>query len=514
MVARRILFLDAAGLTASLWRSGRIEAEDEFAPDTPGIEAFDAYLRARRGSLYHLLAEVADEGFHPEDIPAVRGRDRIALIKRKLAQYYYGTPLTVALAQGRLKEGRRDERMVFAALTRPQQFEPWLDALRRAEAALAGVFSVPQAIAALAAPLGHAHRRFLLITLSRGGLRQTFFDAGRLRFSRLTLLPSGTVAEASRACATETAKIHRYLIGHRLLVDDTPLPVLVLAHPSEAAAFRAHNPDSPELRFEYPDLAAAAAHCGLKTPLPGSRADALFAHLLLRATPRAQFAHADSRRYFHLRQFRFAVNGAGLALLAACLLFAGKQLFDSRRLDESTARMRIQNEEYRRKYQATLDALPPLPLPADQLRAVVGRYEDLLKVSPGPEPSLLRLSHALNRVAAVELDRLDWAVIAHGDDAATARRSGKPAPARPADAASAYAIVDLHGRLPPAMAGDRRGQLGIIDGLADQLRADAAVQVHILSRPFDVAPGKALKSGDGAGAAAAPKFTLRLAQQL
>ena len=517
MVARRILFLDASRLTAYHWQGGLVQAEGEFTPDATGLETFGAYLGQHRASLFYLLADVVEEGFQLEDIPHITGRDRIAFIKRKLGQYYYGTPLAAALPQGRLKDGRRDERMLFAALTRPQHFEPWLEALKQAEVALAGVFSLPLAMTGMAAPLSRDHKRFLLITLTHGGLRQTFFEDGQLRFSRLTVLATGSLDESAIACAIEAAKIYQYLIGQRLIAHGTPLPVLVLAHPAQTKVFREHCKDSDELRFDYLDLLAVASRFGLKTALQDSHSEALFAQLLIRKAPRAQFAHAEARRFFHLWQVRFALNSAGVVVLAGCLLFAGKQLLDLYRLRGSTELIRTQNESNDQKYQAVLKALPQIPIATDNLRALVGRYEELLKSSPGPEPMYQRLSTALKDFPRIELERLNWTVASRIDDAFANPGGDKPAPAPAQTAATpagSFAVVDILATLPLAMANDHRGQIDLINGFADRLRTDPAIQVRILSRPFDAESGKALKSSGGSATAEMPKFSLRVAQKL
>ncbi len=511
MAARRILVLDAVRLTAYLWAGGSVGSEEEFAPDTQGLLNFRTYLNRHRSSLFYLLAEVAEEGFHPEDIPFIRGRDRIALIKRKLSQYYYGTGLTVALSQGRLKEGRRDERMVFAALTRPQHFEPWLEALKDAAAAVAGVYSLPQAIGGLATLFSREHRRLLLITLTRGGLRQTFFEDTRLRFSRLTVLGSVSMGAAAHTCTLEAAKIYQYLTGHRLLAPGAPLSVLVLAHPRDADAFREQCRDSDELRFEFLDLVSVGKRCGLKTALSESHGEALFAHLLMRNPPPAQFAHDDTRRFFQMQRLRFALNGSGLAILAACLLFAAKQFHDIYRFKASTELLRVQNEGSERKYRALLDARPQLPMSAENLRTLIDQYEGLVRSSPGPEAMFRRLGVVLQDFPLAELDRLDWKVVANGEDLMD-KRAGKNRPSvQTANSAGPFAVVDIHGRLPQSTEAKQRNQLAVIDGLAERLRADPTLEVQILRRPFD-ADSDQLLQGNGEAGSAVPKFALRVRQ--
>lgn len=506
MMARRVLFLDSEHLTAFLCRGGTVEREDTFAADGAGLAAFADYVAARRNSLFHILAEVAEEGFEHEDIPWVRGRDRIAVIKRKLAQYYYGTPLAVALSAGRRKTGRRDEAMLFAALTQPRHFEPWLEVLRQGEAPLVGVFSLPQLAPLLLTGSRPTAPRCLLITLTRGGLRQTYIEHGQLRFSRLTVPAAGEVATA---CAAEAAKTHQYLAGKQLLGHDGPLPVHLLVHPAQAGAFRSSCRNTGDLRFDTLDLLAEAGRLGLRTHLADSRSEALFAHLLVRRPPACQFAPSRERRFHRLGQLRLAVLGMGLAICAGGLLFAAQRFVDRNALAERSEILRRQATADERRYQAMLQSLPPIPGTIENLRALVSRYEELQKRAVGPEPLYRRIGIALQDFPSVELDRLNWTVANRIEDAFA---GGDRATAFPGADGGPYAVADVHGQLPVAMAADHRGQLEVIHGFADRLRELPGIQVLILSLPFDAASGKALKSGGPA--ADVPRFALRVAQKL
>jgi hypothetical protein len=508
MAARRILFLDAGGLSAWRWHRGRVEGEGIFpADDADALARFAAYVGERRGSLYFMLADVAEEGFQLEDIPPLRGRNRIALIKRKLDRYYPSTPLTVALPLGRRQQGRGDERMLFAALTRPEQFEPWLKVLKAERASLAGVFSLAQVVTALFSRQAR-QGLFLLVTMTRGGLRQTFVESGRVRFSRLAPLGAATPAEAAALCAREAAKIRHYLEGQGLVATEAPLAVRVVVHPSQEAVFRAHCPDGNQLRYEYLDLPAHAARCGLKSALPDSNAEMLFGHLLVRHTPRAQFAHADARHVFRLGQIRFALRFAGCAALVACLAFAASRMLALQQLEASTMAVRAHNEDDERRYQALLAARPRLPLAPERLLPLAERYEELLQRSPGPAPMYRRLSAALDESREIRLERLTWSVADHAEGPGDAQ-----AP-RPTPGEDAYAVADVEASLPLESAKDLSGQSAVIERFVAHLRRDRAVEVRLLSLPFDAESAKALTGGTDLAPAMAPRFMLRVVERL
>jgi hypothetical protein len=281
MPQRRLLHVDSSRLSAWLWHGGGLRQEGEFGADEAGVAGFSAYLAQHPSSLWLMLADVAEEGFQFEAIPHVLGADRTALVRRKLNQFFYGSPFTTALSLGREKSGRRDERMLFAALTRPQAFEPWLAALRAAEAQLVGIYSAPLLVPTLGQRLKLRAENCLVVSFGSAGIRQTFLEAGRLR-CRLSRSPMWPVAYA---CAAEAARTYQYLAGQRL-IRSAALPVVILAPAAFRGALAAACVSSDELQYEIVDLLSAAAACGLKRATDGFSSDLLFLQMLATQPPR------------------------------------------------------------------------------------------------------------------------------------------------------------------------------------------------------------------------------------
>lgn len=506
MPTRRVLFLDAAHLTAYQVGGGAVHAEGEFSADPPGLEAFGEYLARWRGSVFMLLADVAEEGFQLEDIPRASGKDRSALVARKLAQYFYGTPLTLAASQGRLKEGRRDERLLLMGLTRPQHFEPWLAVLRETESVLAGIYTLAQTIPALLPKDSPA--RLLQITLTRGGLRQTFFADGQLRFSRLTALATGSQEESAIATTIEATKMHQYLVGQRLIERGKPLTTRVLTHPLNISAMRARCRDSGELRFEFLDLPQEATRLGLRTPLADSRAEMLFCHLLAKRPPAEQFAPAAERQFHRLWQTRFGLKSLSGLILVGGLLFAAKQGVGMLQTQGAIDTIEQQTRQDQQRYDSALQALPKIPLSTENLRALVGRYEGVQMRALGPEPLLAQLSQSLDAHPAIALERVEWSIV---EQLAPAAKGEVPPPAM---ANGPYAQARIDARLPIAMVGDQRGQLTLVADFAKHLGATPATLVTVLQQPVDTQSGQTLKSSDENHTPEAPRFSLRLTRKL
>jgi hypothetical protein len=511
MPAKRILLLDGPGLTAHRWNGGRIKVEGEFGNDPAGLEALGAYLRKNRSSLFYLLADLAEEGFQLEDLPYVQGSDRTALLARRLGQYYYNTPLSVAIPLGRAASGRRDEKMLFAALTRTESFTPWLDTLRESEALLAGVYSVPLVLATCAPQLLGQSGPVLFVSLTRGGVRQTFFDQGKLHFSRLSQLATHSLDEIGRTSSADSAKIFQYLVAQRQVPRGVPLRTLVLAHAGEMPALQEFCRNTSELRFEFLDLAATAQQMGLKELPADSSADDLFMHCLATKTPAQQFAPAGDRRFYKLWQIRFALTSTAWILLAACMLFAGKTGYDLYELRNSIEATKALTLADTRRYKAVLEGLPNIGVSADNLRALMNRVETLQARAPAIEPLLQHLSLALNDTPKVEITRLTWKISDRPD---VGQKAGEEDKRGGGGTARNWAVIEIQAQLPAGLATDQRAQIELIDNFATRLR-DAKTEVRVLSRPFDIESDKTLRStGERSETqlADAPKFSLRLAR--
>ena len=514
MAARHLLLLDSTCLSAHDAQAAGPVEEARFPLDAAGIAAFREYLARNARGVFCLLADVADEAFHLEDIPFVHGEDRGEIVKRKLAQHFRGSPLTLAISRGRLKEGRRDERLLLAGLTKPAQFEPWLSALRESECRLEGVFSLPQLVAALVArqaPKSAQARGSgaeLVISIGRAGIRQTFFENRQLRLSRLTPLTADGCEDIAATCAVEIGKMAQYLAAQRLIDRGEPLRTLVLVPPMQTEAFQIHCRDTAEYHVELVDIATLGKSLGMKMPPRDYHADNLFLHLLARHRPAQQFAPDANRRTFKIGQLRAAIHAGAGAILFGCLLVASERMLAWQALRADTEALQADIALAAHRHRSLLDALPKTPLSTEELRALTDRHASLRKRGEALPPSLQLIGRALDQAPAIELTRLDWRLVnEYRDEAADSKPAGGSR--SPAPPAGGHLVIDMEARLPLTMANDHRAQLRTVDDLVATL-ASRDVQVRVLAHPFETESGKVLRSSDTNMSPVAPRFSLRL----
>jgi hypothetical protein len=392
-------------------------------------------------------------------------------------------------------------------------------AAREAEANLAGVYSVPLVLAGCVGQLLGAAGPVLLVSLSRGGVRQSFFD-GASCISRGFRRSPPRASKKSPAPAPTTRP--RY--------SSTSSP---------SARFRAELRCAPwswrtPRRCRYwRNSAAAAANSSSSSstspPRPASWGSRTFRSTATPTTcsstawrpgrPRSSSPRPRDTRIHKLWRIRFALTSAAWLILAACLLYAGKTALNVYELRESIETTKAVADDDRKRYNALLDSLPKAGISPDNLRALIGRFEALQQAHPAdgyaaatPEPRAERLSP--DRTFQPELEncrqhrcrrKVPAALSGCGrGSAGRSRRRGLdsdrdqcPTAAGHAQRKARPARIDRKFRRAAARPADRRPRYS--------------------SRPFDIESDKPLKSaGEKAEAqlADAPKFALRIARQM
>lgn len=484
----RLLYLNTHRLAAFAWQQGRLLPEGIFENNDDGLSRFSQYLDTHGQGRFTMLANVAEEGHAHESIPFLRGADRQALITRKIGQHFQGTPLATAISLGYEKTQRKNERLLLSALTNPAHFEPWLLRLANAEVALAGIYSLAQLGGPLLKKLGLHGNRCLLLTQQDHSIRSSYLVDGQAHFSRMAPLTDSSIAGIASAFATESGKLHQYLIGQRLIGRDENIPAFILAHPLTLPAIEKACPERDQLNFRIIDSHAAATKIALHTLPEDNRTDLLFMQLVATAPPRQQFGNDTHRHHFRLSQLRNGLLATGIVALLASGLYSAKQFYDAHSLREEAQELRRSEADLNRRYQETASTLPQLGIDNDTLRQLTTQYAELSRQQNLPGPALRLLSQALDRMPAIRLEAVEW----RND---TTYDTTKKA---------AQEVTVVRGSIALAQT-DPRKLLGVFDNFVELLRAQPEVSISILQRPFDIESGNTLRGGDGAEDGAKPR---------
>lgn len=501
MSALRLLYLEAGGLTAYAWQAGEVLPLARFATGEEGAGQFAQFLASQpRNAVYRLLVDLVEENYFFETLPAVRGADRSAMLARKRNQHFFGTPFATELSLGRETDGRRDERFLLTGITRPGALEPWLDAMARHEAPLASIHTLPTLADGMPAPFSAKDPSpRLIVVLTPAGIRQIFFDKGRLRFSRLAPRSDAETGTLALALAEETARTQAYLSSQRLFPRHETLPVVILAHPDLQRALTTLLDAPPQTALSFADITTLARQLGLRSPCADSRATPLFLHWMVRRGGGPQFAPKSARHFHFLRQIRMAALGLGSACFLGCAVVAAKLWVDAFALDQEIDRLTLETRSDAARYAALIAGLPPMPGSLDTLQGIMARVDGLAAAPPNLREALAVLAAALDATPTLTLDAVEW------------RSLPSPAGLAPATTPRPFAELTVQSHFPAEAWGDRRALLRESERVLQLLQQTPGVTAEITRLPVDLASDRTLRgAADAPATAAVPRLELRV----
>ncbi|MBA5687550.1 hypothetical protein [Rugamonas apoptosis] len=517
MLRNHLLYLTSEQLCVYHWRMGKLTAGPCFAPDEDGIDAFMDYIDDAPVGPCWLLTDLIEEDYQRVTLPHVSGKAGRQMLQRRLTQQYRETPFRHVSIQGREPEGRRDDIALLSGLTNPSIVQPWIAALEALKAPLAGLYTTTLMSDVLRRKLGLRQEHLLLVTEQSGGLRQTYFRDGQLKFSRLTLAIDRDGVPVN--VAAETGKTLQFLTSVHLMERGDVLHTAIVTPADQIERLSALCRNGPETAYRFIAIETAAAKVGL--PYAPRLADPLLLKLLGGELPRSHYTLGEARRYYQLWWARVAMYGASAAILTCTLMWAAVSLWRTSEADNAAMRMRAETARYDSQYQAVMSDMPPAVAKTANMKAAVAIERMLAEQGPVPLPMVRMLSQALEQAPLIKLNRIDWRVNLPG---------AAPAPSAmgaPADSAASTPIPSQLLGLPTAppqalhleaeIGGpqdDYRAALEAMRQFAQRLAALPHMTVEIESQPLDTRPNVKLsgKAGMVAGGAVSetPKFALNL----
>jgi hypothetical protein len=515
---KHLLYLTSDRLDAWLWEGGKLSGPASFNAGHAGVEAFKDYLEQHAATPACLLADLVEEDFQRVLLPHVQGKAGRALLERRLLQLYWETPYRQATVQDRSEEGRRDDIVLFSALTNPQLPQPWIEALEQLKVPLAGVYSVALLGESLVDRLGlqREYKHLLLVTQQSAGLRQSYFCDGRLKFSRLTL----AVDREGQAVdvGAETARTQQFLVSVRLMERGEVLHAVLVAPQEDMDRWSAQCAGAPDTAYHFLPIAQAATRTGLPQTPP--LADALYLHRMASTKPASHYRLGQQGRYFRFWQARLALYASSALLAAAGAVWVGATVWQDMNARAEGERLSAEAHHFDASYRTRMSGMPPALAPTADMRAAVTVQRLLSAQGPRPTDMMGLLSDALDKVPRIHLLRLEWRVNPEGA-AGPAGKAGVSAPAampgRLADpAAPGQPEVET---IPSSMLGipgppseslrveaevhlaqnDYRGVMDSMNQFTQELARNPRLTVEIERPTLDVRPGVKLSGRTGAG---------------
>ena len=517
MAARRVFVVSGAGLSAYHRHGSKLLGPVSFRADEGGLAEFARYLERFPDEVTHIVANLVEEEFREETVPHVLAWERRALLRSRAARAFPGARHLHATRLGRDPDGRRDDRVLLSAITRSESLAPWLAPMAEHRVPLAGIHSPAMLTAAMLKAIGAVGDHVLVVSLHPGGgLRQTCFRHGKLRFSRLAALAHPAAEKHESRVLSEIERTRRYLGNLRSGESGAHLDVHLLSHGEPLETLRrelavrdiggngaddAYGKDTPA-RYVVVDLATVARKLDLRRWDDEASADRLFVHLLASRPPRNHYATPDQIRRHSVLRIGLALKAASAGLVAATCLFGGTVALEGAATSEHARVLALHTALYERRYRAAQAALPPTPAEPAELERVVSAAHALRRRRADPVDLLAQMSNTLAGFPRVHVEAISWRtsadaeapVGAPGDDRTEARALGdRP----PHDPRLLFQIARFSARIEP-FDGDYREAIDTVRRLADALAAHPDVEhVRILSLPLELGSEHALTGTAG-----------------
>ncbi len=534
-MTRHFLYLTNSRMVSVTTQGKRLVARREFAVSGAGATEFERYLAGMALVPAHLFTDLTEEDFRLDTIPHVGTRDREAMVARKLTQIFRNTPYRYAAMQGREAEGRRDDRVIYIAITNPEVLRPWVEAIERHKVPLEGIYSAAVFSATLLEELDLVFAHTLLVTFTPGeAMRQTYFRDNEIKFSRLTPVDLEEGQTLGTMIAEETTRTWQYLDSLRHFGPEDRLEVCVLVHPSERPAIQPELRDFAQIQYRVVDIEQASMKLGLRPAPLDSTAEEVMIHLFLLRPAANHFASPELRRHGKVRRARIALNQASVVALVAGVAWAGYNLARVFQGDEADTRVATQLAELTREYDELARATTSYGAGGSTMRDAVTFYNGAIRTFPSMPEFLRPVSAVLMTHPDVRLWQLSWQAT---DDAkavpalslsatrgsppvkAIARPSeggGAPPPtadaiANPPFAGGRYEVAMLEATV-RVRANDFRGALERVEKLAEAIGAIPGFRAEVSESPLDVRTSLALQGrhGESEPAMMEPRFVLRV----
>jgi len=486
-MARTLLFLSADSFHASIWNGGVLGAPQNFSNDANGRESFSTFLKKHRDPAY-LLVDVIEEDFRLETVPHLIGPARKELLARKFEQFYRGTQFRQATLLQRQEEGRRDDDMLFSALTNPQRISPWLDALMANRIPLVGIYSLPNISTPLLKTIPSDH--VLLLSWEKdAGLRQTYFNNKRLHFSRL--IPVNSNNSFSESVATETPRTQQYLKSLSLPPPGEVLDVFIICHATDRSILQKRLETSSEMRYTYLDIQELGKRVKSKNEYRDSDATTLFLHLLANEPPSSHYADSGHTHFHLLWQLRRVFFGLAAVTAIAGVLWSAVSFWQGQIYSSETEPINVQTARFQQLTQQIQRSFANTTVPAADMKMAVLLSRKLNMYNPQAEDVLRGLTVALDNFTRVEVGKLAWHT-----SATDAAPSSYPAH-----------VITFDGSL-IGFGNDYRKALDYLDRFQQAL-AQQGYTVTAQKLPLDVS-SKGSISGDAQKNDSAAQFTLKI----
>lgn len=492
---RRALFVGAEKVSVYHWEKGGLGSSYLFDVDETGRENFQRYLNETDNTPMTIIVDLIEEEFRQDTIPHVFGADRTALLERKQSRLFRDAHYVHVENQGREEEGRKDDKVLFIAITNDETVKPWVDLLDKHKVPLKGIISLPLLLQTYIKTLPDISDHALFVTMqSISGLRQTFFQNKQLKISRLSKLPRyGTESYAPKIEA-EVEKIQRYLNSLRLIPSGSNLDIYIFADKALLDEIEKRKISLPMVKQHSFDVNKLLTTIDKDANQTVPFSDQLLIGYALKERIKNYYASTKEMRYMKMRTMRYSMNIASVLILIFSLIYGGINFMGGLSYKQESEASKNKANFYQVRYNLARERLPKTPVEPEQIKVAVDAVETLESYKSSPYEMMSLLGKTLEQYPGIKLDELSWSFSMDPNKGVKAKENTQNNNFSSDDEqAKYYQISEFEAHIEP-FDGNYREAIAMVTDFAETLRKnDSTYSVSIESFPLDISSDATLQ---------------------
>lgn len=411
---KRIILINYEGLTVYGLDNDCLMKLAMFVDDDAGHDKFRTYIIDESLTKTSLVIDSPAEDFIVEKLIHVSPLDKKSFLARKLEQHFRNVEYRSAKVLGREKTGRRDDRILFSAITQTRNIDNWIRVLLEEQVSIRSITSPAFAISKVARELGlESSEEYILVNWQRNGIRQSLISNNKLMFSRLTPLPLSPEADLAKAILDATLQSVEYLERIGLLQTGNALDLHVVSPILEEDAF-VDQPGSADFGAVFHhnsiDLMPIKKYGGAESEITaillcldwGVR-NGDFGNI---------YASEGTMRFTKLRMQRnFIAIGCLLALFIGGIVSA-PVLTETLQSQSSYRSITAAILPIQQQYDELTAQFPATPIPSEAMALVVNNYDLIGNQNHYPAELLSEVSQIVAQHPTITLSSIVWKLVA------------------------------------------------------------------------------------------------------